>query len=95
MSFHIRKDFCAHVFENYFNVRRFYMSETLLNGIKSREKIMMHIKKDLCISFILDLSIKAKSYHLTALLDRVFTQFCFHLWRHAICFDAVLEVQRG
>ena len=38
MSFHIRKDFCAHVFENYFNVRRFYMSETLLNGIKSREK---------------------------------------------------------
>ena len=44
MSFHIRKDFCAHIFEKYFNVRRFYMSETLLNGTKRREKKQQQLR---------------------------------------------------
>ena len=26
---------------------------------------------------------------------RIYTLFCFHLWRHSPCFDAVLEIQRG
>ena len=40
------------------------------------------------ISFIYNSSKKAKSHYLIALLP-VFRLFCFYIWRHSPCFDAI------
>ena len=41
------------------------------------------------------MSCRSKISLFDSITARIYTLFCFHLWRHSPCFDAVLEVQSG
>ena len=49
----------------------------------------------MCVFIVCIIYQRKKILSFDSISARIYTLFCFNIWRHSPCFDALLEIQRG